>query len=120
MTIQFSKANKKNGPLFACAAKAVEDDGKSGKIYVVGGLTPNLAKPAFKSGASKEAVLWDPGKWAGFGVTVAAQLIEGKTFDKVGKVDIPGYPKAELFEPGILYYHELLTFTPENVEQYKF
>ncbi|ABI67761.1 putative sugar ABC transporter, substrate-binding protein [Syntrophomonas wolfei subsp. wolfei str. Goettingen G311] len=105
---------------FSSAAKAIEDDGKIGQVYVVGGLTPNLAKPAFKSGAAKEAVLWDPGKWAGFGVTIATQLIEGKTFDKVGKVEITGFPKAELFAPGILYYHELLTFTPENVDRYDF
>jgi ABC-type sugar transport system substrate-binding protein len=105
---------------FSSAAKAIEDEGKIGKVYVVGGLTPNLAKPAFKSGASLESVLWDPGKWAGFAVSVAAQVVEGKKFDKLGKVDIAGYPKAELVTPDTLYYYELLTFTPGNVDQYDF
>jgi len=105
---------------FSSAAKAIEDEGKIGKVYVVGGLTPNLAKPAFKSGASLESVLWDPGKWAGFAVSVAAQVVEGKKFDQLGKVDITGYPKAELVTKDTLYYYELLTFTPNNVDQYDF
>lgn len=105
---------------FSSGAKAIEDEGKIGKIYVVGGITPSLAKSAFESGAAKEAVLWDPGKWAGFAVTIAAQLVEGKTFGQLGKVEIKGYPQAELFAPDTFYYHELLTFTPKNVDQYKF
>lgn len=105
---------------YSSAAKVIEDEGKIGKIYVVGGITPNLAKSAFESGAAKESVLWDPGKWAGFAVTTAAQIVEGKKFDKIGNVEIPGYPKAELVSPDTLFYHEMLTFTPENVNNYDF
>lgn len=105
---------------YSSAAKAIEDEDKIGEIYVTGGLTPNLAKPAFESGAAEESVLWDPGKWAGFGVTVAAQVIEGKEFKELGKVDISGYPEAELIEPDVFYYHELLRFTPDNVDEYDF
>lgn len=105
---------------FSSAAKAIEDEGMIGKIYVVGGLTPELAKPAFESGAAIESVLWDPGKWAAFGVTIASELVEGKAFNEVGKVDIPGYPEAEQISDDTIYYHELLVFTPENVDDYDF
>ncbi len=106
---------------FGSAAKAIEDEGKIGEIYVVGGITPSLAKSSFESGAALESVLWDPGKWAGFAVTIAAQLVEGKTYNtELGKVDIPGYPEAELVSADTLYYYELLTFTPDNVDQYDF
>jgi rhamnose transport system substrate-binding protein len=105
---------------FSSGAKAIQDAGKIGKVYVAGGITPSQVKPAFESGAAKEAVLWDPGKWAGFAVTIAAQLVEGKTFTKIGPVNITGYPKAELFSVDTFYYHELITFTPDNVNQYNY
>lgn len=105
---------------FSSGAKAIEDEGKIGDIYVVGGITPNLAKPAFESGAAKESVMWDPGEWAGFAVKVASEILEGKSYEKVGKVDIEGYPEAELAKEGILYYNNLITFTPENVDDYDF
>jgi rhamnose transport system substrate-binding protein len=105
---------------FSSGAKAIQDAGKIGKVFVAGGITPKEVKPAFESGAAKEAVLWDPGKWAGFAVTIAAQLVEGKLFTKTGPVSIPSYPKAELFSSDTFYYYELLTFTPQNVSQYNF
>lgn len=105
---------------FSSGAKAIEDEGKIGEVFVVGGITPELAKPAFESGAAKESVLWDPGKWAGFAVTVAAKTLEGETFDKEGKIDLEGYPKAEVVGDDTLYYHEILIFTPENVDEYNF
>lgn len=105
---------------YTSAAKVIEDTGKVGEVYVAGGVMPSMAKSAFESGAAEESVLWDPGQWAGFAVEVAGQLVEGKEFVVGEDPEIPGFENAEVVSEDMLYYHELMTFTKDNVDDYDF
>lgn len=105
---------------YTAAAKVVEDENKIGDVYVAGGVMPSMAKSAFESGAAEESVLWDPGQWAGFAVEVAGQLVEGKTFKEGQDADIKGFDNVEVVSSDMMYYHELLTFTKDNVDDYDF
>jgi len=98
--------------------KAIEQEGKIGQIYACGQSTPNLAKPVFESGAAKSAVLWDPGDWAAFAVTIAVNLLEGVEMPE-GKCNIEGFPDATR-ESDVFYFWKTLTFTKDNVDQYDF
>ena len=105
---------------YTSAAKAIEDMGVIGDVYVAGGVMPSMAKSAFESGAAEESVLWDPGQWAGFAVEVAGQLVEDKTFTPGEDPEIPGFENVEVAAEDTLYYHEPMIFTKDNVDDYDF
>ncbi len=105
---------------YTSAAKAIEDMGVIGDVYVAGGVMPSMAKSAFESGAAEESVLWDPGQWAGFAVEVAGQLVEDKTFTPGEDPEISGFENVEVAAEDTLYYHEPMIFTKDNVDDYDF
>lgn len=98
--------------------KAIEQEGKIGQIYATGQSTPQLAKPVLESGAAKSAVLWDPGDWAAFATTIAANLVEGVEMPE-GKANIDGFPDATR-QGDVFYFWKTLVFTKDNVDQFDF
>lgn len=105
---------------YTAAAKVIEDENKIGEVYVAGGVMPSMAKSAFESGAAKESVLWDPGQWAGFATEIAGMLAEGKTIKAGEELKVPGFDDVEVVSDDTVYYHELMTFTKDNVNDYDF
>ena len=98
--------------------KAIEQEGKIGQVYATGQSTPQLAKPVLESGAAESAVLWDPGDWAAFATTIAANLVDGVEMPE-GNPNIDGFPDATR-QGDVFYFWKTLDFTKDNVDQFDF
>ena len=98
--------------------KAIEQEGKIGQVYATGQSTPQLAKPVLESGAAESAVLWDPGDWAAFATTIAANLVDGVEMPE-GNPNIDGFPDATR-QGDVFYFWKTLVFTKDNVDQFDF
>lgn len=101
------------------AAQAIEQMGMSGKVKLVGLATPSGMKQFLKSGSAQSATLWDPKKLGYLTVSVAKDLLDGKTpsdgqdIKNVGKVKYNADNKEVIMG-------EPLDFTKDNVDQYDF
>lgn len=100
-------------------AQAVEDAGKIGQVFTVGGGTPNDMKPYLKSGSSSGSVLWNVSDlgyltgWAGL------QLAEGKDFPAditVGSLSGVKYDQATR----MMLLGGPFVFTKDNVDQFDY
>ena len=87
-------------------------------IMSTGQSTPQLAKPVLESGAAESAVLWDPGDWAAFATTIAANLVDGVEMPE-GNPNIDGFPDATR-QGDVFYFWKTLVFTKDNVDQFDF
>jgi len=117
MKVIMSNASDALGPI--CEAIAAE--GKIGQVFGAGQTTPNLGKPGYESGAILGgAMLWDPAKWAEFGVTLCNELIKGTEFKMGGDWVIPGFPDVEMIADDVIVYSGLQEFTKENIYDFDF
>ena len=114
-----------NGLIGICAsaapavAQAVQDAGRIGEVFTVGGGTPNDMKPYLKDGSSSGSVLWNVSDlgyltgWAGW------QLAQGEEFDEsisVGELEGVEYdPESKMMLLGGPF-----VFTAENVDQFDY
>lgn len=94
---------------------------KNGGLVLTGLGTPNELRKAVQSGMVAKFQLWDPadiGIVAGYlGTQIKAKKLEAK----VGtKFEVPGKGSFEIKDKNIVIAGKLVTFTKDNIEQYKF
>jgi rhamnose transport system substrate-binding protein/rhamnose transport system permease protein len=101
------------------AAQAIEQMGMAGKVKLVGLATPSGMKQFLKSGAAQSATLWDPKKLGYLTISIANDLLNGKTpsdgedVKNVGKIKyITSNNEVIMGDP--------LDFTKDNVDQFGF
>lgn len=73
-------------------SQAVQNDGKTGKIAVIGYGSPKTAGPFIKSGVMKETVLWDVPELGYLTVWANKQLLDGKQFQATNTVPGINHP----------------------------
>ena len=103
------------------AAEAVKEAGMAGKIAVVGNSTPGPIAPYLKSGVVKESLLWNAPDHGYLTVYTAYALLKDKLV--AGKPYSAGRlgeytPKKD--DRSLTVALPVLTFTKDNVDQYKF
>ena len=117
LKVIMSNASDALGPI----AEAIAAEGRIGEVYGTGMTTPNLAKPGFESGAIiGGGMLWSPAKWGRFAVTLANEVLNGKTFPFGEPFEIPGFPDAIQFAEDEFRYNELQEYTKENINDFDF
>lgn len=101
-------------------AQAVEDAGKVGEVFTVGGATPNAMAPYLKEGSASASVLWDVEDLGYLTAWAGQRLAEGQEFDTEFDVneDITGVQYDESTKTLLL--GPPLVFTAENVDQYDY
>ncbi|HTG44830.1 MAG TPA: autoinducer 2 ABC transporter substrate-binding protein [Verrucomicrobiae bacterium] len=102
------------------ASEAVKRAGKIGKVAVVGNSTPNKMRPYIKEGVLKSFYLWDPRALGSLTVSLAHQLIAGKTI--TDGMDIPGFGKITINaeNPKTVIMAKPIRFSKENIDAYDF
>ncbi|MCW8175750.1 rhamnose ABC transporter substrate-binding protein [Verminephrobacter aporrectodeae] len=92
----------------AAAAKAVQDEGKIGSVYVTGLGLPSEMAGHVKSGAVKSFAIWNPIDLGYSSVHAASQFISGKlsgkpgervSLGRVGTVTLNANGEADMSEP---------------------
>ena len=117
LKVIMSNASDALGPI----AEAISAEGKVGEVFGTGMTTPNLAKPGFESGAIiGGGMLWSPAKWGRFAVTLANEVLNGKTFKLGEPFEIPGFPNAIQYAEDEFRYNELQEYTRENINDFNF
>jgi rhamnose transport system substrate-binding protein len=117
MKVILSNSSETLAPI--CEAIAAE--GKIGKVYGTGMTTPNLAKAGYLNGTILGgAMLWAPGTWAEFAITVCNELIKGTQFKQGGNWSVPGFPNVEMVSESVIVYSGLQEFTKENINDFDF
>jgi len=99
------------------AAKAVQDAGKAGQIYVTGLSLPSKMSEFVKAGTVKEFVLWDPVDLGYLTVHIAKRLQEGPL--KPGKYDFGRLKGIEVRENEVVLGPPLV-FNIDNIDKYDF
>jgi simple sugar transport system substrate-binding protein len=74
------------------AARAVDERGKIGKVFVVGPFSPGQGAKYIKSGAISEGFIWNPMLAGEVIVRVGAMLAKGQ--QPVNGMDVPGLGKV--------------------------
>lgn len=103
----------------AGAARAVQQAGKQGEVFVTGISTPNAMKPFIADGSAQVVNLWDLQKYAKLAVYVTKDLLEGTSFTEGPVTGYDGYDKLTYVD-GKLLFNEFLDFTSENIDDYDY
>ena len=94
---------------------------KNGGLVLTGLGTPNELRKAVESGVVAKFQLWDPADIGIVAAYVGTQLKSKKFEAKPGtKFEVPGKGSFEIKEKNIVVAGKLVTFTKENIGQYKF
>lgn len=101
-------------------AQAVQQEGKAGKVAVIGYGSPATVEPFIKSGVMKESILWDAYELGYLTVWAGKMAAEGKEFEPENKVEGIENPVKWDAENKILLLGEPLVITEDNVEDYDF
>lgn len=107
--------NSSVGP--PAAAQAVKENGKSGKVSVVGLSSPNSMNVYLKEGSAQIITLWSPKKLGYLTVAIANNISEG--LYPYDKQEIVGVGNIRLLDEMVIM-GEPIDFTKENVDQYDF
>jgi rhamnose transport system substrate-binding protein len=102
-------------------AQAVQNAGKTGKVFTVGMGTPNDMKKYLQNGAASAGVLWDAKALGCLTAWAGQQLAQDKQFQSAQPVADCGLDNVT-YDPStkILLMGKPLTFTKENVGDYNF
>jgi rhamnose transport system substrate-binding protein len=102
-------------------AQAVENAGKTGKVFTVGMGTPNDMKKYLEDGSASAGVLWDAKALGYLTAWAGEQLVSGKEFQPSQKV-ADGALENVTYDPStkVLLMGTPLTFTKDNVGNYDF
>jgi rhamnose transport system substrate-binding protein len=102
-------------------AQAVQNAGKTGKVFTVGMGTPNDMKKYLQNGAASAGVLWDAKALGCLTAWAGLQLAQGKQFQAAQPVPECGLDNVT-YDSGtkILLMGKPLTYTKENVGDYNF
>lgn len=108
-------------PTTAAAANAIENAGKQGQVFAPGFSMPSSMSHFVEDGTIKAFCLWDPAQLGAVSVAVAQQLVDGKITGKKGEtVKVDGVGEFTIGDNGELNVDKPLTFTKENISEYKF
>ncbi len=104
---------------FPGAAEAIKQAGMAGKVLVTGLATPNDMRGYVKDGAVKSVVLWNTKDLGYLTVQVAHALAKGEL--KAGATTIKAGRLGERkVEGDKVMLGDLLVFTKDNIDQFKF
>ncbi len=102
-------------------ARAIQDAGKCGQVWITGGALPSSMKAFVHDGCVKSLFLWD---FVDFGyLTIYAMhaVIAGEATGAKGEVIKVGrMGTREVFDDGTIIISDPLVFTAENIDNYDF
>ena len=101
------------------AARAVQQAGKQGKVFVTGISTPNVMKPYIADNSAQVINFWDLEKYAKLDVRVVKDLLDGKTFSDGPVTGYAGYDKLS-YSGDVLLFNEFLDITSENISKFNY
>ncbi|MEA5119442.1 MAG: substrate-binding domain-containing protein, partial [Propionicimonas sp.] len=101
------------------AARAVQQAGKQGQVFVTGISTPNVMKPYIADNSAQVLNFWDLEKYAKLDVQVVKDLLDGKKFSDGPVTGYDGYDKLT-FSGDVLLFNEFLDITSENIDQFDY
>jgi rhamnose transport system substrate-binding protein len=101
-------------------AQAVQQEGKAGKVAVIGYGSPATVKPYMTAGVMKESILWNAYELGYLTVWAGKMACEGKAFEAVNNV--PGVSNPVRYFPNekILLLGEPLVIDINNVNNFTF
>jgi rhamnose transport system substrate-binding protein len=93
-------------------SKAIQDTGRSGKVFSTGFALPSTMKTYLDNGTCKQYALWSPYKF-GYMATYLGILLKSKKIEnKAGvTVDVPTIGRREIDAEGIANLNSMLFFT---------
>lgn len=101
------------------AARAVQQAGLQGEVFVTGITTPNVMKPYIADNSAQVINFWDLEKYSKLGVYAVKDLLDGYEFQE-GAVDkYEGYDKLT-YSGDVLLFNEFLDITSENIDQFDY
>ncbi len=103
-------------------ARAINELGLSGKVFVVGTGMPNECRDLLKNGSLTCITLWDPAD-AGYAMCeLARQVLDGKKVGNGTNLGLPAYDNLQVDEsnPKLLMGNGFISVTAENVDEYDF
>lgn len=101
-------------------AQAVEQEGKAGKVAVIGYGSPETVKPFIDSGVMEESIMWDAEALGYLDVWAGVQAVEGKEFEEVNEIEGIDNPVTWNKETKTLLLGEPLIINKDNVDDYDF
>ena len=92
--------------------KAIQDTGRSGKIFATGFALPSTMKTYLDTGVCKQYALWSPYKFGYMATYCAAMIKAGAFSNKAGvKVDVPTIGEREIDDQQTANLNSMLFFT---------
>jgi simple sugar transport system substrate-binding protein len=101
------------------AAQALKELGLTEKITVIGGGTPNEARPFVKDGSWDVVILWDSGDASYAMSYIAKMILDGKRGEIRQGFSIPNIGTPQIDGINILFDKPLI-LTKENIDDYNF
>lgn len=101
-------------------AQAVQQEGKAGKVAVIGYGSPATVKPFIESGVMKESVLWDAFELGYLTVWAGKMAAEGKDFEETNNIEGLSNPVTYDPETKVLLLGKPLVIDKENVNDFDF
>lgn len=101
------------------AARAVQQAGLQGDVFVTGITTPNVMKPYIADDSAQVINFWDLEKYAALGVYVVKDLLDGVQFEEGPVTSYDGYDNLT-YGGDVLLFNEFLDITSENIDQFDY
>lgn len=101
-------------------AQAVQQEGKAGKVKVIGYGSPATVKPFIEQGVMEESILWDAEELGYLTVWAGKMVAEGKEFEEVNEIKGISNPVTWDAENKILLLGDPLIITKDNVNDFDF
>ncbi len=101
-------------------AQAVQQEGKAGKVKVIGYGSPATVKPFVEAGVMEESVLWDAEELGYLTVWAGKMAAEGKEFEEVNEIEGISNPVTWDAENKTLLLGDPLIITKDNVDDFDF
>jgi simple sugar transport system substrate-binding protein len=101
------------------AAQALKELGLVDKITVIGGGTPDEARPFVKDGSWDAVILWDSGDASYAMAYIAKLILDGKRDEIKQGINIPNIGIPQITGKNILFDKPLI-LTKDNIDEYHF
>ena len=103
-------------------ARAINELGLAGKVYVVGTGMPNECRELIKNGSLTTITLWDPAD-AGYAMCeLAKRVLDGETIGEGTNLGLSAYDnlKVDPSNPKVLMGNGFISIDKENIDDYDF